>query len=208
MAMSTATVTMFMGAPCSGKGTVIKSLQQEAISNGRKLTVIAPDAVIEGLQGYKELRSQGQSDEKARSQFHQEGTAKALQMFKEHVANMQNGDELIFDNTGGNLGRYQELIQEAKSHGVIVKVALVYTELQTCLERAPQRSDQFVPIQFIGQAHANSVNNFKVLSSECAWTIYCKNNGEPMEGRVVASSPVPGNQPMVLNALEELGINT
>lgn len=207
MAMSTGTVTMFMGAPCSGKGTVIKSLQQEATTQGRNLTVIAPDAVIESLQGYKDLRSQGQSDEIARSQFHQEGTAKALQMFKEQVANMQNGDELIFDNTGGNLGRYQELIQEAKSQGAIVKVALVYTELQTCLERAPQRSDQFVPIQFIGQAHANSVNNFKVLSEECSWTIYCKNNGEPMEGRVVASSPIPGNQHLVTNAMNELGVS-
>lgn len=210
MAMSsTPSVTMFMGAPGSGKGTVIKEIVKEAESHGRTINVIAPDNVIESLPGYQQMRSEGKSDSEARSKFHPEGTALALQIFKQAVAN-PNGQDIIFDNTGGNLARYQDLISSAKQEGLAVKVALVYNDLPTCKQWANERASgptaQSVPENIIEMMHSACAKNFEALSQENSWIIYAKGNSEPREGRVVAQSDVPGNTELLSQAKSELNI--
>ncbi len=200
-------VTLFMGGPGSGKGTVIKELKKQANAQGRTLVVIAPDDVIESLDGYKELIRQGKSDPEARSAYHCEGTTKAIAMFKHQVGKCQQGEEIIFDNTGGNLTRYQDLINTAAVQGLAVKIVLVFCDLQTCLQRAQERAvitGQSVPETMVRSLHKASVENLKTLSQQCSWTVMGKRNCDPMEGKVIACSPVPGNAELLEKALVKL----
>ncbi|HEY5235736.1 MAG TPA: zeta toxin family protein [Rhabdochlamydiaceae bacterium] len=198
--------TLFMGGPGSGKGTAINEIKKQANSQGRALVVIAPDDVIESLDGYKELRRQGESDTVARSAYHAEGTAKAITMFKERVAKCQ-GEEIIFDNTGGNLTRYQDLINTAATHGLAVKIVLVFCDLQTCIQRAQARAvttGQSVPETMVRNLHQTSLENLKTLGKQCSWMILGKRNCDPMEGKVVAHSLIPGNTDLLQTALSQL----
>jgi predicted ABC-type ATPase len=199
-------VTFFMGGPGSGKGTAISEIKKQANAQGRTLVVIAPDEVIESLEGYKELRSQGKSDSEARSAYHAEGTAKAIAMFKDRVAKCQ-GEEIIFDNTGGNLTRYQDLINTAAAQGLAVKIVLVFCDLQTCIQRAQARAGitgQSVPETMVRSLHQTSLENLKTLGKQCSWMILGKRNCDPMEGKVVADSPIPGNSELLEKALAKL----
>jgi predicted ABC-type ATPase len=144
-------VWLMGGGGASGKGTVLKKLQEDGIIPEKGFVHIDPDNVKLKIDEYKALSKQG--DYRAASVVHGESSdiAKALQ-----VAATDKKLNMIIDKTLGKEEKALKLIQDLKDSGYDVRLVGVTIDPSEALVRAQIRyfsSGRLVPPKMIIKAH-------------------------------------------------------
>lgn len=149
-----------MGAPASGKSTIVKSLKID----DNEYVLSDADLVKSMIPEYNEGVKQ-----RARNSamlVHEESSYVVKQVRDKAV---EEGYNIIVDGTGANYDKYAKVMKEMKDKGY--KVTLIYanSDVETGIQRANARAEKtgrFIPEDFLRDAYAKIPGNFKKLYKE------------------------------------------
>ncbi len=176
------TLTMTGGLPGSGKGQLVKMMQQEV----PPFVVVDADklkdwVLLDLLDKNPNLRSEMEQCKEWASVSHRVSRVLAHELIVDSVA---AGKDCLFDSTLAAPKReeYREFVAQARSKGYLVQAKLAQVELETAVQRAEARAQQpykigagesqvilggrYVPSELIRGAYEGLVTNREAFIQE------------------------------------------
>lgn len=160
---STATKTnqhalVIIGGAGSGKNTVLDQIKG---LSGIAYEIIDPDKEKEKIPEYKKMVERG--DPRASSQFYKQSLTMRDQTFKDALKKKLS---LAYVGSGSDQEFYRQVINQLKSNGYKVSLALVLTQEIVAQKRVKQRereSGRSVPIEFVASSLRDASRTFESL---------------------------------------------
>jgi predicted ABC-type ATPase len=167
------------GGGASGKGTVLKALQEEGFFPEHGFVHIDPDEVKKALPEYKKIHAA--LDYRAAGVVHEESSdiAKAIQKKA-----MSDGLNIIIDKTMGVPGKGLRLIDDLKAAGYEVRLVGVTIDPSEALTRALERyysSGRLPESGAMMNAHKGFNGAFEEYARKVDWARLYDNTVEPTE---------------------------
>ena len=146
-----------MGAPASGKSSVVKDLVKD-----NNFVKVDPDAIKDELPEYKTALKASARD--AAAMAHDESSYLAKQVRRRA---MDEGYMLMVDGTGTNAAAYKQLIGDLQDRGYHVTVVMADLDEETGMERMLSRAEdcgRYVPPAIVKGAYRSIPGNFEEIA--------------------------------------------
>lgn len=166
----TPVAVLMMGAPASGKSSMVKGLDTSTFAK------VDPDGIKEKLPEYRD--GVAQKHRPSAMNVHEESSWLAKKIRDQAIGERKN---ILFDGTGRNQKGYEDLITKLKDKGYKVTLMMAHVDKETGKDRALKRAEhtgRWVKPDFIDDAYAHIPRNFEPLSKRADHFQLWDNRGE------------------------------